>query len=966
MIIGFDRFELDAEQKSVFGPDGQVRLRPQTFAVLRHLIEKAPSVVSRDELLDAVWGHQATSVSSVAQTIRELRHALGDSSSEPRLIATRRRLGYQFIGEIHTRPDPESSRSIVADSATSDIVDTADTAMPAVRLWSWPVLLIAFAVVAVLGVWSFGNQVGSPESERMPVLAVAQMVNASDDPDLNWLGPALETYLGHALVELGAFRVLRMDQEALDDEALLANVDFLIEGRYLASGADESRLLASVRRPGSSELLTSVESSLNGWDVANLTINAAAAIRDRLGFSIPADADPSSIRLRLPRAPSSQRAYFLAVEALGNHQPASALREIERAREHEPDNPLLDHLEAVARKHQGDWQAARQASERAMTATRLWPRRDRLELEATAALLDFDYERAADSLQALTQFYPEPHSTRRLIEALIDAGRLRSAEEALQSMRSQYPRDPRVALLAAQLAHAERDHERRLGAAREAVVVSRERGLDALLPSSLLAEAGALIELGQLDEARVVVDELFSLSEELGDADLATVHLVLARIEFQQGELPLALASAEQARALFEVIPHPAGTAEALMVAGAIHDRAGRIDASLDVLEQAVEQFATLGDKRRLARSNVQLGITLMRAQQTELAIERLEAGAKHFRAAGDRQGEGAALLNHATLLARSGRLDDAEPIFQRGLEAFVDAGDLRGQAIALSNLAAIAGNRRDVSRSIELAEDALGIFETLGAQTDIARVSYNLALTHRRRGDLLGAEVRIKQAADAFASQGAVVMQSRALATLGSILVSMGRFGELDAVLETIDGLDIEDPVELSRIHAVRGDIALAMGQADTALVEYQTAHDLVAAAEAESHLLVTRLNLARAELALDRSVQAEQTARDLLFAFGEIRQVNRQVDALLLLAEALIEQNRTEDAQASLSQADVLLTDSPDVEQQLRLALLRSRTTPPDPALERLEWVAETAGRQGFLPLMGQAREALASHSD
>ena len=917
-------------------------------------------MVSRDELLDAVWGHQATSVSSVAQTIKELRHALGDPSGAPRLIATRRRLGYQFIGEIHTPAARDPDPPVTAEK------DAGSVAMPEVRLRSWPGALILVAAFAVLAVWIFNNRPGAPEAERLPTLAVAQMVNASDDPDLNWLGPALETYLGHALVELGGFRVLNVDQRALADESQLANVDFLVEGRYLTAGVDGSSLLASVRRPGSRELVTSVESSLSGWDVASLSIDAADAIRDRLGFSMPPDADAGTIRSRLPRAPSTQRAYFRGVEAIGMHQPDLALREIERARGHEPDNPRLDHLEALAQKQRGNWQAAREACEKAMTATRLWPRRDRLELEATAAALDFDHERAADRLQALTQFFPEPGVTRRLIEALIDAGRLRAAEEALQSSRLQYPADPRLSLLGARLARAESNHEGRLNAAREAIVEARAQELDTLLPSGLLAEAGALIELGRLEEARAVVDELFGLTDLLNDADLATVHLTLGRIQFQQGELAPALASAEQARSLFEVIPHPSGTAEALMQEGAAHDRSGNVEASISALQQAVGQFETLGDKRRLARSNVLLGVALMRARQTDDAIERLQQGAQHFRAAGDRQGEGAALLNHATLLARSGRLEDAEPIFQRGLEAFGDAGDLRGQAIALSNLAAIAGNRRDVTRSIELSEAALGIFETLGAQTDIARVSFNLALTHRRRGDLLGAERRIEQAADAFASQGAVLMQSRALATLGSILIDMGRFDELAAILDTIDGLEIQDPVESARVHAVRGDLAMAMGKPESALAEFQAAHDLLSASDSESHLLVARLNLARAELARGLSIQAEQTARELLFAFGEIRQANRQVDALLLLAEALIEQNRIEDARASLSQAEELLADSPDVEQQLRLALLRSRSSQGGNSLERLQWVEETAGRQGFRSLMDQARTALAERAN
>jgi tetratricopeptide (TPR) repeat protein len=353
-----------------------------------------------------------------------------------------------------------------------------------------------------------------------------------------------------------------------------------------------------------------------------------------------------------------------------------------------------------------------------------------------------------------------------------------------------------------------------------------------------------------------------------------------------------------------------------------------------------------------------------MRANRADEAIERLEDAARSFRALGDRQGEGAALINHATLVARSGRLLDAEPVFQRALEAFEDAGDRRGQAMALGNLAAIAGDRRDMTTSIALAERSLEIFDQLGARTDIARVSYNLALIHRRQGDLDRAVERIRQAGAAFASQGAVLMQMRALTTEGAMLVSMGQFDELDRVLATIEGLDIEDPAELAVMHIVRGERALVRDDAETALREFTRAHDLMTQIEATNHMLVTRMNVARAELAQGQTISAEQTGRELAFAFGEIRMVNREVDALLLLAEALIDQQRTAEADEVLQRADALLIESPDAEQVLRLGLLRSRISPGPLARERLDWVAAEARMQGFVTLENLARRLMASH--
>ncbi|MBB6088084.1 tetratricopeptide repeat protein [Wenzhouxiangella marina] len=957
MKLEFDQFQLDSEQMQVIGPDGPVSMRPLTFSVLSYLIEQAPKVVSRDELLDAVWGHQATSVSSVAQTIKELRKALGDSSSDPHLIATRPRLGYQFIAEV--RPLPDDPAQVIGERVVSGLPPARSTS-PDRRRWPWTAALLALVVLVIAFVVFAPNEPSESRSDRLPTLAVAQMVNASDDPDMNWLGPALETYLGHALVELGGFRVLSVDARADQESSILTGVDYVIEGQYLMAGVEGPRWLASLRRPGSREIVTSLESRPDEWDIASVSIDMATAIRDRLGFSAPPEADSAAIRARLPRRAGSQQAYFAALQALGDRRPEVALSALERARRQEPDNPRLDLLAAQVHAARGDLASAREFSLQAMSATEFWPRRDRLDIEAMAAMLAFDWQRAAERLQALNQFFPESESSRQLVRALGQAGRFQDAATALDSLRLKQPDDARLALLEAELSSLQKLAEPQLEQARQARQMAEAEGATSLMAAAELSESEALIELGEWHEARTRLEALVD-DERLVAGEQARARLELARLEFLQGDLAPALASVERAEARFAEVPHPTGLAEAAMLRGAILERSGRIEESILALEQALERFDAVADPRRTAHANVQFGTTLMRANRADEAIARLEAAARSFRALNDRQGEGAALINHATLIARAGRLPDAEPIFQRALEAFQDAGDRRGEAMALGNLAAIAGDRRDMTTSITLAEQSLAIFEQLGAQTDIARVSYNLALIHRRQGALEAAIERIRQAGDAFASQGAVLMQTRALTTEGAMLVSMGEFDELDRLLARIEELDIEDPAELAVMHIVRGERALVLGDPDTAHGEFTRAHALMESIGAANHMLVTRMHVARAELAMGETINAEQTGRDLAFAFREIRMINREIDALMLLAEALIEQARGDEAAGILAQADERLADSPDAEQTLRMGLLRSRISPPELARERLSWVESAAAEQGFVTLMERARRRL-----
>jgi DNA-binding winged helix-turn-helix (wHTH) protein/tetratricopeptide (TPR) repeat protein len=961
-IILFDGFELNLEQQTLTGPEGPISLRPQTYAVLCHLIEKAPGVVSQDKLLDEVWGHQATSVSSVAQTIKELRNALGDSSSDPKFITTRRRMGYQFIAEIERR---DTSAVPLEEAAAASPISPEGNDQPVAERWlsrPWALMGVIALFVLLAAVWRLQPTAPVP-AERLPTLAIGDMVNSSADPELNWLSPALETYLGHALVELGGFRVLATDRSGDGSES---EADFLIDGQYLSAGVDGARLLAQLRRPGSNEIITSLESNDSDWDVAGLSVDLATAIRDHLGFNAPAQADASAITARLPSRADTQRAYFRARAAFDALDFDQAMAAVDTGLALQSDSPPLVMLKAQALSALGNIQAARSLSEQALAATRLWPRRDRLELEATAAMLDFEFDRAADRLQALTQFYPEPTNSRRLIHALIQSGRLNAAREGLASLKLMQPDDARLALLGAELARVERKHDERLEQAAEARRLAEASNSPSLIVAARLAEADALIRTGQLDTAEATLQALVDDSLPVTESDRTQARLSLARIEFQRGNFDSALDLAEQVQGRFETLSHPEGLADTHMLRASIFDRTGRVDEAIEQMNLAQSELETLNDPRRLAQAGVLFGVTLMRSGRFDEAEANLTRAASYFRSVNDRQGEGAALINQATLLARNDRMTDAEPVFQRALEAFEDAGDLRGQAIVLGNLAAIAGRRKDVSRSIELAEESLSLFELIGAQTDIARVTFNLGILYRDQGDLLQAESNMRRATDAFAEQGAHQMQLRSGSTLARLLVNMGRGEDANPILEQLEAIPVEDIAGRSVIDVVRGHRALIESDIDTAIRHFEDALAKAETADSESARITAQIGRAQAELAREQWVLAEQLAREILTYAGEIRDRSREADALLILARARLEQGRSEQAEQDLARVDDILAEAPDTLQSLQLGLVRSRLGGADIQRQHLDWVIDQAERVGYAPLARQAKQRLTALPD
>ena len=84
---------------------------PQVFDLLVYLVSNREHVVSKDNLLDAVWGGRIVSESTLTSHINAVRKAIGDSGGEQRLIRTIARKGFRFVGDVS---EVESSDSVAA------------------------------------------------------------------------------------------------------------------------------------------------------------------------------------------------------------------------------------------------------------------------------------------------------------------------------------------------------------------------------------------------------------------------------------------------------------------------------------------------------------------------------------------------------------------------------------------------------------------------------------------------------------------------------------------------------------------------------------------------------------------------------------------------------------------------------------------------------------------------------------
>ena len=88
MRYRFDRFDLDVEGGTLFGPPGNVALPEKPFRLLCALVEAGGRVLGKEAAMEAVWPGQIVSDASLATALKALRHALGDTGEAQRLIET--------------------------------------------------------------------------------------------------------------------------------------------------------------------------------------------------------------------------------------------------------------------------------------------------------------------------------------------------------------------------------------------------------------------------------------------------------------------------------------------------------------------------------------------------------------------------------------------------------------------------------------------------------------------------------------------------------------------------------------------------------------------------------------------------------------------------------------------------------------------------------------------------------------
>jgi tetratricopeptide (TPR) repeat protein/DNA-binding winged helix-turn-helix (wHTH) protein len=122
----FGKFTLQKGDRRLSSDGHEIYLRPKTYDTLVYLIERQGHLVTKRELLDAVWADVEVTENALTRCIKEARIALGDVVQNPGFLRTIPRLGYEFIAHVERLDEPTNWEVVEEEFRAVRVVTTEE------------------------------------------------------------------------------------------------------------------------------------------------------------------------------------------------------------------------------------------------------------------------------------------------------------------------------------------------------------------------------------------------------------------------------------------------------------------------------------------------------------------------------------------------------------------------------------------------------------------------------------------------------------------------------------------------------------------------------------------------------------------------------------------------------------------------------------------------------------------------
>jgi TolB-like protein/DNA-binding winged helix-turn-helix (wHTH) protein/Tfp pilus assembly protein PilF len=370
----FEQFVLNPGRRTLCWEDSPISLTPKAFDVLFFLIQNPNRLVTKDELLRAVWCDTFVEEGNLKQYVSQLRRALGDNSEVPRLIVTIARKGYQFTAEVTF--DEAADVAIRVSTAEASLADTylavrnpMDGTVPkGEKRWRKAAVVgmsAALLIIVCFASWRNFWGMTVPRSQKIR-LAVLPFQNLTGDPNKEYLADGLTeetiSQLGRldpeqlGVIARTSVMGYKHKDERLDQIGRDLSVQYVLENSLRENG-DHLRLTAQLVEVKNQTHLWSQDYDYSTKDMFTVEDDVAKAVAREVQLHLTSQQQVELARQR-PASPEAFDAYmqgFYFFERITDEDTNRAATSFERAIQLDPSYALA----WVGLSRTRHWQAVR-------------------------------------------------------------------------------------------------------------------------------------------------------------------------------------------------------------------------------------------------------------------------------------------------------------------------------------------------------------------------------------------------------------------------------------------------------------------------------------------------------------------------------------------------------------------------------------------------------------------------------
>lgn len=876
----FADFLLDPNEGVLLRNGQPVSLTPKAFQTLVALVEKSGHLVTKEELLQAVWPDSFVEEGNLKFNVSMVRKAIGDQGS---YIETIPRRGYRFIASV--QEVSETQRSAIAVSRPT----TRPSRYHRTLQVSLPVLFLFLIAGSLLVYWTSHRPPRSFFPSRKSI-AVLGFKNLTGRPDEDWLSRVFSEEITTELAAGEKLRILpeedisRVKRElSLPDADSLAThtlarvhqnlpTDFVVLGSYADLNnltGDQIRLDLRLQNAATGEIVTALSETAPVDDLFALVSRAGNRLRQALDIQNVTSAQIEGVRAALPANSQAARLYAEGVSKLRLFDGVVSTELLEKAVSFDPDYPMAHSALAEAWALRGYDERSKQEAKRACDLSTKLPREQQLLAQARYVEANSEWPKAIELYRTLFTFFPDNlNYGLKLAEVQASARRGSDALQTIASLRT-LPRplgdDPRIDLAEAAAQESLGSYKQVLSAAQHAAEKSRILGARLILARALFYQGWALQNIGGPAEALAAATQAQQLYSAVGDRYWeARTLLTMAEISRRQDNLDNALAKTQAALSVDQQTGNKAGMAWDLNEHALVSWRRGDLDQARNLYEQALVLFRDIDDKR----------------------------------------GTSVALNNIANLLDEQGDLRGAIAMYQRALALSNEINNERDAALTMTNIGEERFALGDLNDAQQRQQHALAIAQKLGDNSIAAYALYGL-------GQVCAAEGRVTDARAHYQEALRLRNQLQEKGNAAETIVALAKLP--DQLVPSDDSITrLNQALDEFKSEKLIDDELLAASQLARNLLLSGLAFDarrklaLISPTEQQTAGRAARLEFALAKARVDaelgRTAEAQTETNSVLAQATQQRYRGYELEARLLLGELALRSGNSASGQTQL----------------------------------------------------------------